>query len=102
MHDQLVRLAEISEEPNLEVRVLPLNGNQVIGTGAFICFRFSRIHGVSLPDAIALEHLHGTTFLDSELDVNTYEVAFTALRNSSLSPQASRDTIAKVARETWQ
>jgi hypothetical protein len=102
MHDQLVHLAAISEQPNVEVRVLPLSGSQVIPIGAFVYFRFPRIHGVSLPDTIALEHLNGTNFVDSEVEVNTYQVVFSALRDKSLSPQASRDTLASVAREIWQ
>ncbi len=85
-----------------EVRVLPLSGSQVIPIGAFVYFRFPRIHGVSLPDTIALEHLNGTTFVDSEVEVNTYQVVFSALRDKSLSPQASRDTLASAAREIWQ
>ncbi len=101
MHDQLVHLAGISGQPNIEVRILPLGGDQVIATGAFVYFRFPRVHGVSLPDTIAVEHLHGTTFVDGELDVNTYEVAFGALRDKSLSPRESRDKLARVARETW-
>jgi hypothetical protein len=102
MHDQLIHLAEISEQPNIEVRVLPLSGSQVIPIGAFVYFRFPRIHGVSLPDTIALEHLNGTTLIDSELEVNTYQVVFSALRDKSLSPRTSRDALARVARDIWQ
>ena len=101
MHDQLVHLAAISEQPNLEVRVLPLNGRQVIATGSFVYFRFPRIHGVALPDTVALEHLHGTTFVSSELDVNMYQVAFGVLRDNSLTPQNSRDKMTRVAGEVW-
>jgi len=35
------------------------------------------------------EHLQGTTFIESERDVNAYRVAFGALRDNSLNPQAS-------------
>lgn len=79
--------------------VLP--GREDSGRGAFIHFRFPRIHGVSLPDTVAFEHLQGTTFIESERDVNTYQVVFNALRDSSISPQASRDTLAKIGREVW-
>jgi transcriptional regulator with XRE-family HTH domain len=102
MHDQLVYLAEISEEAGIELRILPLGGSLVFSTGAFVHFRFPRIHGVSLPETIALEHLHGTTFVDSELDVNMYKVVFRALRDNSLSPHASRDALLRVTREKWQ
>lgn len=102
MRDQLAHLIEVSDHPNIELRILPLAGKQVIGTGAFIHFRFPRIHEVSLPDTVAFEHLQGTTFIESERDVNTYQVVFSALRDNSLSPQASRDTLAKAAREAWK
>ena len=102
MRAQLAHLAEISERPHMEVRVLPLSGKQVVGTGAFNYFRFPRIHGVPLPDTVAFEHLQGTSFIDDEQDVNIYRIVFTALRENSLSPAASRDTLARVAREAWQ
>jgi transcriptional regulator with XRE-family HTH domain len=102
MRDQLTHLAEISEHPNIELRILPLRTKQVVGTGAFVYFRYPMIHGVSLPDAVALEHLEGTVFIDSERDVNDYRVVFGAIRENSLSPEASRDMLGRVKRETWQ
>jgi Domain of unknown function (DUF5753) len=102
MRDQLAHLVEASEYPNIELRILPLAGKQVIGTGSFIHFRFPRIHEVSLPDTVAFEHLQGTTFIEAERDVNTYQVVFSALRDNSLSPQLSRDTLAKAMHETWK
>lgn len=101
MREQLTHLAEISENSNIELRVLPLGGTQVIGTGAFVYFRYPRVHGVALPDAVALEHLEGTIFIDTEQDVNTYQVVFNELRENSLSLDASRDILMRVAREAW-
>jgi transcriptional regulator with XRE-family HTH domain len=102
MRDQLTHLVEVSEDPNIELRILPLSTKQVVGTGAFVYFRYPKVHGVSLPDAVALEHLEGTVFIESEQDVNAYRVVYGALRESSLSPEASRDMLGRVARETWQ
>ena len=101
MSAQLAHLVEVSKRPNIEVRILALAGSQVVGTGAFDYFKFQRIHGIPRPDAVAVEHLQGTTFVESEEDVNAYRVVFGALRDKSLSPQASRDTLIRVARETW-
>jgi transcriptional regulator with XRE-family HTH domain len=101
MRSQLARLAEVSEESNIELRVLPLKGDQVIGTGAFNYFRFPEIHGFSRPDTVAFEHLQGTTFAESELDVNTYQRIFKALRDKSLGPQASHDILLRVSRDLW-
>jgi transcriptional regulator with XRE-family HTH domain len=102
MRAQLLHVAEMSEHPNIEVRILALSGSQVVGTGAFVCFTFSQVHGVSLPDTIAVEHLHGTTLVDSEDDVNTYQVVFSALRDNSLNPQSSRDKLTRAAHEIWR
>lgn len=102
MHAQLAHLLEISDHPNIELRILSLTGSQVIGTGAFVYFRFPRVHGVPLPDTVAFEHLQGTTLIDSEKDVNTYRVVFASLRDSALSAQASRDALVRVAREAWR
>jgi transcriptional regulator with XRE-family HTH domain len=101
MRDQLAYLAEVSEHPNIELRILSLAGTQVVGTGAFAYFKYPKVHGVSLPDAVALEHLEDTTFIESEQEVNAYQLVFNTLRRTSLSPEASRDTLARVTRETW-
>lgn len=102
MRDQLTHLIEVSEHPHIELRILALGGYQVIGTGSFVYFKFPRVHGVPLPDTVSFEHLQGTTFSDSEQDVHTYQVVFSALREASLSLQASRDTLIRAVREAWQ
>jgi transcriptional regulator with XRE-family HTH domain len=102
MREQLAHLADMSEHPNIELRVLPLGGRQASGTGAFVYFRFPTIHGMSVPDAVALEYLQGTTFIEAEQDVYAYQVVFRALREAALSTQASRDMLARVSREAWQ
>jgi transcriptional regulator with XRE-family HTH domain len=102
MRAQIAHLAEMSEHPNIDLRILLLGGSLVSGTGAFVYFRFPPIHGVSAPDAVALEHLQGTSFIEAEQDVHAYQLVFNALREASLSPQASRDILARVSREAWQ
>lgn len=102
MRTQLAHMADISEQSHVDLRILPLGGSQVIGTGAFAYFRFSRVHGVPLPDTVALEHLQGTEIIEDEQDVNTYRVVFMALRDSSLSTEASRDILMRVARQDWR
>lgn len=99
MQAQLAYLAEISERPHIELRILPLDGSQVVGTGAFNYFRFPSVHGVPLPDTVAFEHLQGTEFIDNEQQVNMYRILFIALRENSLSAKASRDTLMRMARE---
>jgi len=102
MRDQLAELAELSEHPNIDLRILRLGGKQVIPTGAFAHFKYRKAHGMSLGDAVALEHLEGTTFIDSEQDVNTYQEVFKKLRENSLSPSASRDMLTAVVYDIWR
>jgi transcriptional regulator with XRE-family HTH domain len=102
MRDQLTRLREMSEHPNIELRILPLAKEQVIGTGAFVYIRYSPMHGLPASEAVAVELLQDTIFFDGEQDVHTYQIVFKALRQASLSPQASRDALERVSREAWQ
>ena len=102
MRAQMTHLAEMSEHPNIDLRILLLGGSLVSGTGAFVYFKFPSIHGVPAPDTVALEHLQGTSFIESEQDVHAYRIVFNALREASLSAQASRDMLTRVSREVWQ
>jgi transcriptional regulator with XRE-family HTH domain len=102
MRDQLAHLVEMSEHPNIELRILPLGENPASQTAAFVYFRLRPIHGMLAPDAVALEHFHGTTFIESEQSVHEYQLVFSALREASLSVQASRDMLARVSREAWK
>jgi transcriptional regulator with XRE-family HTH domain len=101
MRDQLAHLIEMSEHSNIDLQILPLHAGQIIGTGAFNYFRFPAIHGVSRPEAVAFEHMQGTTFTESEHDVNSYKLAFNAARDRSLNEEASRDMLAEVTRTVW-
>lgn len=102
MREQLAYLADISEQPNVELRIFPLNGDQIIGTGSFVYFKFPAAHGVSLPDTVALEHLNGTLFVDTEEEVNTYRIVFNSLYANSLDPQTTRDMLTTVKRKEWR
>jgi transcriptional regulator with XRE-family HTH domain len=101
MSGQLERMIEVSHMPNISLRILPLEGNHPVLTGAFTYIRFPRIHQVPLPDAATFEHLAGTEYVEAEETVNQYYVAFQSLEESSLPPDASRDHIAAVSRNTW-
>jgi transcriptional regulator with XRE-family HTH domain len=101
MSGQLERIIEVSHMPNVSVRILPLDGNHLVLTGAFTYIRFPRIHEVPLPDAATFEHLAGTEYVEAEETVNQYYVAFQSLEESSLPPDASRDHIAAISRDTW-
>jgi transcriptional regulator with XRE-family HTH domain len=101
MSGQLERMIEMSYMPNVSVRILPLEGNHPVLTGAFTYIRFPRVHEVPLQDFATFEHLASTEYVDGEEAVNKYYVAFQSLEESSLAPDASRERIATVSRQTW-
>jgi transcriptional regulator with XRE-family HTH domain len=101
MYEQLSRLGESSEMENVEVRVLPLDGNHSIGTGSFTYMRFAQVHAVPLHDIVTFEQLASNYYIEDVADTNQYRVAFEQLRESSLSPAQSRNLIIDTAREIW-
>lgn len=101
MAGQLEHIIEVSHMPNVNVRILPLEGSHPVLTGAFTYIKFLRIRETPLPDIATFEHFAGTEYVEAEEDVNKYYVAFQALEESSLEPDASRDHIAAVSRGTW-
>jgi transcriptional regulator with XRE-family HTH domain len=101
MRQQLERLAESSDLPNVEIRALPLNGNHPIGTGSFAYMQFAQVHDVPLHDIVAVEQLASNYYVEDTPDTHKYRVAFERLKESSLSLAESRDLIIKVARDIW-
>jgi Domain of unknown function (DUF5753)/Helix-turn-helix domain len=99
MRDQLEHMAEISESPNVDIGILPLDGHHNLGVGAFVGMTFDPIYEVPVPDLVAFEHLTGTHFIDDPDETHKYLVAFNAMRESALGPAESRDLIMRVARD---
>lgn len=101
MRRQLEHLIDASRLPNVDLRILPLNGDHPIGSGAFNYMTFPQLRDVPVHDMVTFEHLVGTDRAEAEEDTHKYYVAFEALRHSALEPGATRDKIAAVARERW-
>jgi transcriptional regulator with XRE-family HTH domain len=103
MREQLQHLIEMSERPNVSLRVLPLVGSHPIGTGGFVLMHFAPVPGLSQStDVIYIEQLGKTAlYVEDEDEVFDYRLALTRITERSLSPDESRNLIAKVAREEW-
>jgi transcriptional regulator with XRE-family HTH domain len=102
MRKQLLRLVEASELPNVGIRVLRLDGENPIGTGAFSYMQFPQVHDVPLQDIVTVEHLTGSYYLEDEEQTFKYRVTFEALFEKSLDEIRSRDLISETARDTWE
>jgi len=101
MRQQLDRLAESSELPNVEIHVLRLDGDHPIGTGSFAYMQFAQVHDVPLHDIVAVEQLASNYYIEDASDTHKYRVAFERLKADSLDPAQSRDLIRTTARDIW-
>jgi transcriptional regulator with XRE-family HTH domain len=101
MSQQLSRLLAAAELPNVELRVLRLDGNHPTTTGTFHYLKFGQVHEVPLPDLVVIEHLMGNYYLEDDEDTHKFLVTFETLLARSLDPDKSRELIAKTAKEVW-
>ncbi|WP_327049159.1 helix-turn-helix domain-containing protein [Microbispora sp. NBC_01189] len=96
MREQLGRLIEVSELPNVELRILPLDTAHPINTGAFSHLKLPEFH-----DVVYLEALLGGRLVEDETIVYRYEVAFDYLETKALDVDASRRLLEKTVRH-WR
>ncbi|GAA3461338.1 helix-turn-helix domain-containing protein [Saccharothrix longispora] len=82
---QLARLVELAALPNVQFQVVPTRAGEHVSMGVpFSCFTFDDGSG-----AVAVDHLTGTLFLEEDVDVERYRLAFQHLCGTALSPQDS-------------
>ncbi|MEV7801469.1 helix-turn-helix transcriptional regulator [Microbispora sp. NPDC088329] len=96
MREQLRRLVEVSELPNVELRILPLDADHPINTGAFCHLKLPEFH-----DIVYLEALLGGRLVEDETIVYRYEVAFDYLETKALDVDDSRRFLEKTVRH-WR
>jgi transcriptional regulator with XRE-family HTH domain len=102
MRAQLTHLLELSELPNVTIRVLAFSGaHPVVTPGGFAILEFVPVHGVALGDVVYTETLTHSVFIEEEGDTYEYRLAFGRLTAEALDSAASRALIAKVAEERW-
>jgi len=99
MGGQLARLAQVSELPNVKLRVLPLAGSHPIGTGGFVLLQFNQVHKTALRDVVYLENLSGSLYVEDEAETYQYRLAFGRLVEDCLDSARSRELVSRVARE---
>jgi hypothetical protein len=103
MAEQLDRLAEASELPNVELRVTPLSAGFTPGmlSGPFIVLRFPRNGGgeESEPPTVYTDLFTGALYLDKPHEVEKYDQVFAKVWDASLKEGASRDLVRRSAEE---
>ena len=101
MRAQLERLAQISELPNVDIRVLLLNGEHLLATGSFYYLRFRQLHDVPLNDMVSFDHLTGVENIEGESELHQYNVVLESLIENALDQVSSRALIMSIANEVW-
>ena len=97
MRAQLQRLADVSELPNVTIRVVPLEGNHVLAVESFSILQFCKAREPTLHDVVSIEHLHNELYVSGDTDTYQCRLAFDHLAEKSLTPEESRNLIPTVA-----
>jgi Domain of unknown function (DUF5753) len=103
MSGQLARLAEVSELPNVSLRVVPFRAGLHPGlmSGPFVILRFP-LNGDgrdSEPATVYMDGFTGALYLDKPGEVERYAQAFGGIWDACLDQAASRDLIHHAAEE---
>jgi hypothetical protein len=104
MHAQLERLADVSDLPNVDLRVLPLNREIALLAGSFVIMSFGSPvmpEAASLGDVVSTENLNTELYIEGETDTYLYRLFFQAAAKASLSQAESRDLIVSSMEHTW-
>ncbi|MGW4907865.1 helix-turn-helix domain-containing protein [Streptomyces sp. NPDC004270] len=93
---QLTRLCELSEADHITVRVIPFDLDGFARASSTMTYL-----GGPLPklDTVVRDALHGTAFIDSEAQLDTYRTSFRKVEDASLDPGQSREFIHRLAKE---
>ncbi len=91
MRAQLERLLELSELPNVTLRVIPYDAGALpAGNNKFIILSFAL---PTVADVVFVEGLTGDLYLDDPRDVEGYNTTFRALIQMAADPESTREII---------
>jgi hypothetical protein len=105
MAAQLRHVAEVSDLPNVDVRVLPLDRDVALHTNSFVIMTFGSravAGAVGLGDVVSNESLSSELYVEGETDTFQYRLFFDALAKFALPPDRSRDLIVTTMGRVWQ
>ena len=95
MQGQLRHLLDLSERPDITLRVLPFGaGSHPAMTGGFTIFR---LPAPVTAEVVYLEHMTSDVFVESDADIRYYNLAFERLSSLALDDDESQSFIADAA-----
>lgn len=99
MRDQLRRLTDCADLPNVTIQVMPLDATPHPGyAGGFSVVGFP----TALPDVVMLENLLGLAYLEEDAEVNTFTDAFSRIVAAASPVDDSKALIARMEKGTRQ
>jgi Domain of unknown function (DUF5753)/Helix-turn-helix domain len=104
MRAQLVRLTEMADLPNVELRILPLKREIALLPGSFEIMSFgssATTESSILGDIVSTEILNTELYTDGETDTYLYRLFFQAMADASLPPPESRNLIVNTIERAW-
>ena len=97
MREQLLRLAEMAELPNVTLQILPFAAGPHAGMdGTFSILDFPDAED---PDVVFVENATGGLFLEKVDELRKYNSIFESIRSTALTPEESRNKIGMLAEE---
>lgn len=103
MREQLQYLANIADQPNVVLRVLPLVADHTIVGESFVVFGFgTEEEDAVLQDVVATEQMRSGFILEGERETYLHRLAFSMLATASLDSTDSKARILKAADEWAQ
>lgn len=98
MRRQLEHLAAMTEQPNVDVQIIPDRAGAHAGlAGSFVLFDFPN---ATFSSVVCVEHRTGTLYMETPEETGEYTLIFDSLRSIALSPGDSLNVIAKARQET--
>jgi len=101
MHDQLQRLVQEAERPNMTLRILPLSAQHTVFGESFVIFGFGEDAEAMLQDVVSTEQLRSGFTLEGERETYLHRIAFQMLAEASLDPAESKALILETAQSQW-
>jgi transcriptional regulator with XRE-family HTH domain len=101
MHEQLERLIQEADRPNLTLQILPLGVPHTVLGESFVIFGFGTDSDATLQEVVSTEQLRSGFTLEGEQETYLHQIAFQTLAEAALDPVASRALILETAESHW-
>jgi transcriptional regulator with XRE-family HTH domain len=101
MYEQLQRLVQEADRPNVTLRILPLSAQHISAGESFVIFGFRTDSDAMPQDVVLTEQMTNSVLSEGERETYLHRIALQALAEASLDPAESRALILHTAQSHW-